>query len=364
MNKAQVALGFLTAAIFTPTLADGASSPKWAFLAAVVGVGVFFMPRQVVTLGHVLGGALLLWCGATLFWTPVFFDGAHAAAHAVVLAGLFCLGSQVLCLRSLLIGAALGLALNSAVVVAQVYFNFPWTQTAAPGGLFVNRNLGAEAAALVLVGAIAYRLWWVIPALAPTLYLQSSRGATVAIAVALLAGLYPYARRFVAGTLAVAVIAAALVVILNGTDSSTTERFAIWRDTLDGMTLWGNGLGSFYGLYPSHATRLDVLAQRPEHAHMDTLEMVYEIGAGALLFAVFVGFAFRQQHTAGRMILVAFLVEGVFSFPLHNPFTGAVFTVVAGFMYGGQPPFRSDVAAGRAILRRWLVGEPRLQGSG
>lgn len=347
-------LSFIFTVLFLPGIASAATTPRWAFLSVVVFLCLLFIKTTRITLSHILVVLFVLYCGMSLAWTPVIPDGVQALWKGIVLAGLFWLAAEVKSIRPVLIGAALGLTINSGVVIAQTLGWHRLPEIVSPGGLFMNKNMGAEIAVMVLVGVVAERLWWTIPGLLPSVFLPDARGALVALGAVVLAwigGLFPRAV-----TIVCALIAASIggYFILHY-DSSVAQRFSIWFDTIAGFGFWGNGIGSFYSEYPHFATRVDTLLERPDHAHNDLLELIYELGLGASIAVAFFVSCYRTRAATERSILLAFFVEGCFSFSLHMPATAALFCFAAGRLAGAGPSLRDDIHAGRNSIRARLV---------
>jgi O-antigen ligase len=342
-------LSFLVAALFVPGLSGAATTPRWALLSIVVP---FLLPKRVVlTPGHWAVFLLLLWCACSLTWTADPYGGTRSLWHLVLFAGLFCAGAAMTTLRPVYIGMALGLGLSSAAAIAQ--YGFGWNgvdQYNMPGGLFINPNFMAEVACLVLVALVAERLWLYVPLVLPAALLPQARGALLGLICALVLWTR---NRLVMGLAVAGLIGGVLWTFQGGHRiASVQERFAIWRDAAEQLRPFGNGIGSFYLLYPASAKRTDTLHQRPDHAHNDYLEAAFELGIGAgLLFAVW-GFALAlgRDRTAA-LVLTAFLVMAVFGFPLHMPASMFLVALVAGRLCGSGASVGGLEALRRSVLR-------------
>ena len=109
-----------------------------------------------------------------------------------------------------------------------------------------------------------------------------------------------------------------------GSHASNAERLNIWQDTLDGLTFWGHGLGSYWDMFPHFASRIDVLVPiqtRPDHAHNDLLELIFETGAiGGLLALAIVATVFSSSSPE-RYIVICVFVMAFVGFSLHLPAT-------------------------------------------
>ena len=108
------------------------------------------------------------------------------------------------------------------------------------------------------------------------------------------------------------------------------ERVNAWIDTVSGFSPLGNGIGSYWALYPKYATHADTVASRMEYAHDEPLHFAFELGAGSLfLLALFVR-SLSGRLELERMLLVAVFIEGLLSFPLHMPVTAFLAALLAG----------------------------------
>ncbi len=357
-----VLISFLFTILFWPGISGAAIAPRWSLVAVCAPLFLIFLGTIRLTLGHLLGGLFLAWCFVSLAWTPVLIDGLDAASKLLMLVLVFCIGAQMQSLRAVFIGAALGMTVNSGISIAQFAGWDSWPEVAKPGGLFMNKNIAAEAAVLVFVGAAAHRLWWFLPGIIPSIALTWSRGAILALLAAGAVALWQKSPRITAIAVAVVVFFGALAFLNRSNDDSGGRRMDMWADTVDGMTVLGRGLGSFYVLYPATATRTDTLAARPDHVHNDLLEIAFETGPGVLIFIAFLLFA---VFSAGpeRYVAIAFVAQGIGGFPFYMPFTAVLFALVAGRLYGARPDLRSEYANGRMALRRWLASCTQLFGS-
>ena len=347
--------------MFLPGIASGGSTPRWAFLAVLVPI-ILFSIKVRLTLPHIFLGLLISYGALSFFWSTVGYDWALEMSRFLIVFGLFLIGSSLQSLRPIIIGCAIGLAINSIVVIAQVYGWQGIQQTVSPGGLFLNKNLGGEIAALILIGALYERIWWAIPLVLPSFILPHSRGSYAAFgAVALLWAFQKHPKTLVV-LVSVAVFLFGYLYIIYP-DGAVAERFSIWADVLDGSSWFGHGLGQLYSTYPEYASRVDTLAQRPEHAHNDLLELWYDLGIGSIVVIAFVRCLWRGTLQAEKAILVAFFVEGLFNFPLYMPATAALFALVAGSLAGSGPSLRDDINACRSLFRKSVAGFARFQDS-
>jgi len=145
--------------------------------------------------------------------------------------------------------------------------------------------------------------------------------------------------RWVSVSIAMAVIIGALYGLGHPALVATTiQRTDAWKDALDGLTFWGHGIGSFYAVFPEFATRMPPRLLTFPEAHNDTLQMVYELGPGALFFIGLEAYALYLARETERLVLIAFFVEGLTEFPLYMPVTGLIAALAVGhaFYRGGD----------------------------
>lgn len=342
---------FVLTVLYVPWLADAGVAPRWAWLSVGVPALLLLHPwAPRLTFGHAPGFAFLALAALSLLWTPSpLREGLDALWQLALLAGVFALGSRV-DMGPAWTGAGLGFAVNSAIVAVQWSGHPILAQITAPAGLFLNKNWGAEAAAIALVALAGRRQWWLAAAVAPTVLLG---GGWAAWSGATLGLMLLFARaRAPLMTLAIAV-GIAFFVLPDHQGAGVTSRIAIWSDTAEALTPAGNGLGSFFLLYPRHAPRFDTTIERPEHAHNDYLEVAYELGpAGLLALACLVAYSFAGDRRAERAGLACAAVIAAASFPLHQPVAGALAALCCGSLCADRSSLRYLLARGRMALQR------------
>jgi hypothetical protein len=116
--------------------------------------------------------------------------------------------------------------------------------------------------------------------------------------------------------------------------ASALDRLVIWRAAVTGITVFGNGLGSFTAAYPFW-----------EYAHSDFLQFSYELGVGVLPFVVVLALALRTKQIPIRAALGCLATQFVVAFPLHLPAT----TFVAGVLVGHVARRRSSADMGQYV---------------
>lgn len=336
---------FALTALVLP-LPSGATVPRWALLSMICAVLLFRIELSVWTLAFCLYLALMSWVA------PVGYEAGLLLWHAFLLVVIFSYVRQrEINFRAVAIGAGLAIAVNSAVAIMQLYGWSGLPQTAIPGGLFYNRNVAAETAAMGLVFVVGYRLWWLVPGILPTLYF-GSRTPVLALGVVGFLALWRWSR--IAAV--VLPIAAATFVLFGGSAivhlHDLDQRFGVWLDTLPALNLWGHGLGSFIIDYQRLQAHTLNLSLRFENPHNDLLQIAYELGAIGVLL---VGWLWLRMWKAERSVqwyaLAVFLMEGCFGFPLYEPATAVLAACCAGYLFGLRYPARASVAFERRRIR-------------
>ena len=170
MNIASGFLAFLVMTAYWPGFSGAATVPRFTAMACA-SILVLIGPRIALTTAHVAGLLFLAWCAASIGWSDLPDDAIGALFRLLLLTAAFALGSQLGSLRPVMIGAVAGLAISSALAIAQWYGWRGLPQGVMPAGLFYNKNYMAEVAALVLIWALAERMWLAVPALLPAVVL-------------------------------------------------------------------------------------------------------------------------------------------------------------------------------------------------
>jgi len=306
----------------------------------------------------------VLWCAVTLSWCPNIYFGLNAFWQLILMAGVFALGSSMTTIRPVLIALGIGFSLNGLLVLYQGLVWNPFAYLMTPGNpaivaTFINGNLLAECASLTMIGLAAYRMWWMLPGLVPSIVLPWTGGTPRAPLLALGAALVVYVwkwRPWLAvhlGTLGIGLVL--LVIAGHGHADSAGQRLGMWQDTLYGLNFWGHGLGGFYKTFPEYANHLNTMVSRPENAHNDYLEAIYEVGIGAVLMVYLVCMAFQTAQLPERLMLVGQLTISSFGFPLHMPVGQFMAALILGAACSGRLPLRGAIAVGRIRVFAWLT---------
>lgn len=341
------ALAFLSTVAYLPGVPAGAIVLRWGLLSIAIPVMVLIRPTHPAS-NPGLGFVVLAYATLSLLWTRVPVEGVQAWWQLVLFLGAAALGARERDLAPMFAGAAIGMGINGAFALAQLWGWQGIIQIAAPAGLFANKNFMGETAALALVGVIFSRFWYLMPLPALALVLSGCRGAWLAAGVAIIVWLWRWFPLRRGGLILVALTAYLLLLdhVTSYGPGDITARWQIWHDTIDGFTLLGHGIGGYVIDFPLYQTHYP-LAMKTEYAHDDYLQLIFELGVGAIPLLVLAGRIVRNAVGTAGLGALAFLVEALVGFPLHMPCTVLLGGVVAGHVLGRWNLVRAGVGAGR-----------------
>lgn len=341
-------LVFIVAIADLPGIQGAGLAPRWAVISIGIPMLVIGLPIRRSP-AHWLGLGLFGYAALSLIWTTVFYDGINELWQFSLYAGAFCVGAQLRSLCGVYYGLGLGL-IGSAIVVT---FNLAGMTTPFPevtpdsGGLFVNKNLMAEASAMALIGLAPSPL-----ALVPLALLGTAKCASAVLGVGAAGFLWLWIRVRWAAALFALATAIALGGLAWGVGKVGTleHRQDIWLDAIGDLRWFGHGVGSYWVAQAENSPRQELNTERNTrelHAHNDPLEIAFNYGLpGFILFASMVFYALGAPAERERLVLIAFLVEGLFGFPLFMPTTGLVAAMVLGRLSGMRHRLRLAVAGG------------------
>lgn len=334
------ALAFgVTVACISP-FPDGALSPRWALLS--LSPIILWISQKSIKLPTLI---ILFFLAVSLIWSPDRWHGADLLWHFIVLACI--VSCETDDLRPIFWAIGLGLVINSLVVMAQIEGYDPVTVVngAAAPGLFFNRNQQNSFVALAVIGLLSLRDWrafaLAIFASLPLVALPLERAPLIGLAAA--AGFLVCRRWKWAIPAAIVLLGAAVVYLAKDPASFRVAaigmRLETWFDAATSLTFWGHGLGSFRWTF--HVM---------EYAHNDPLNIAYELGVPGILVAIALAwYALRDGPVAPRALLVCFMVEGLFDFPLYQPAASFLAAVVFGHLVHCRSRLRGPIAR-----RQWL----------
>jgi hypothetical protein len=272
---------------------------------------VWFSRQEAVL---VLGVALIAFVSLTIAGSRGSWLYPSIYFGAMVLA--FIIGAIVTDLRPIWLGAAIAVALGTVGLVL-----FPEN--------FSSPNVLACGIVLTLVAASVYQIWWFIPFGLAGLFATQSRTAWLGIAAAAFAALWNRSR-----IIAVWVLIAALVfgaTIKNDLDASFLSRIGIWQDTINHMTPFGHGFGSFFEEYSRFAVRTNMFQLAPA-AYNDFLQIVFELGFGSVLAVAFAVACLDRARGPQTLILIAYAAMSLTFFPLYIPIIGHLVALTLGHL--------------------------------
>ncbi len=353
-----VTLAFLLSIAYWPGISGGSTTPRWALLSVFIPFLLMFH-RVPLTVGHLCGIFFLGYAGISIAWAPYLQFALNAYWQLILMAGAFAIGSSLTSLRSVLIALGLGFAVNGMFVIMQGIWWNPWHYLETPGnpnivGSFINGNLLSECTAITLIGLAAYRVWWLALLQLPAIILPwtngTPRGPIVAIAVALIAWLWT--RRPIIATHIAGLLMICGILVIGGHNDSVYQRYNFWIDTIKGInTWWGHGIGSYYITFPEYSEHSNTLISRPENAHNDWLEYIYELGIGVIPLIYLIGIALRSNKEPERLMLLGAITISVVGFPLHMPTGQFMAALTAGCLCGSWLPLRYSLVLGRIRIR-------------
>lgn len=353
VDRFLLMLGFTLMTAYWPW-SGAATTPRWCVLAlACVALPLFEFtgrwtdPPPRLTWGHIVGGAFVLWATASWWWSVAPYDTNGALLGLVIFVAVFMLGARVDNLGPFWVGAALGIGVNSALVVLDLLGVIAYEQYSRPSGLFVNGLYLAEVAVLVLVG-----LWptaWgrgpgLILTLPSILLVSVARGPLLALGVCLVGWLWSRMRWMALICTATMLIGGAVAFAYR--PSTVTLRLEMWGDAIESSTAIGHGFGTYFQLAPLISSRFDQGRNVEMHPHNVFVEILFELGLPGLLLALAFYMLICIPGRA-RPVLCAFLIEACFGFPLSLPSTGGVLALVAGNACRDLRPWRDALGRGR-----------------
>ena len=356
LHVAHISFGFALAVIFDPFTWTGATTPRWALLAVGLPLLLRFSERNHFTLAHLVGVLFALWTALTILWTANLWDGLGESIQLGLIILTFVWGTRLSSLGTVFIGISAGISVSSIVLLIPPLHTLPSIVLVYPHGLFGNRNMLGEIAAITLVGCVVYRLYWFIPGLLPALFwLPISRGAVLAAAAGIVCWLWPRSRWPAYGLIAAVILASIVVYVFGLRVSSIDERFSAWNAILHNLTFFGHGIGSLYTLSPYMTDAWDTTARRLDHAHNEFLEILFEQGIpGLVLYTALLSLAYRSADWATRSVMAAFLVISCVAFPWRIPANAFVGALCLGHAVRNGRPLRDEYHAWRAYVRAWL----------
>lgn len=346
-------LFFFLTVLVVPGFPAGALVGRWALLAAAAAF-LFFRCEL-----SPWGWALLAYLGLAAWIAPVGYEASNLYCHAAMFVVVYAYASGMKDLRRVAIGLGLGFAVNSAVTVAQHFIDLSWIPQITPdGGLYFNRNIASEGAAMALAMVVGYRLWWLVPGILPTLAF-GSRAPVLALGVVGAMAIWRKSKLLAVLAATVPTIIAVTWLQFHGVSGGKApwlqdlwQRVGTWYDGARGFTILGQGLGSWIVNFPLYQHSSNALQLRWENAHNDVVQIIFELGVvGAVLVIAGLWRLLLSPRAPEYYCLCVFVLCGGVGFPLYEPVSGALAAACAGVLFSGLPPVRGHLA--RFGLRLW-----------
>lgn len=333
-------LGFLVSAGYWPGMLSAVFVPRWAVIAVLVPLLWQINPAN---LKPKIAGILAFLIAAAAISIPLSPDkmgGVYELFFVLILAVTLIGASGLESIDGAMIGLGIGLIPSSVIVVMQMIGYSPVPQISHfPSGLFYNSEVLAEFAVLVLLWGLLRRNWWIAAASVISVAVCGSRISWAVLCASLIYASAPRSKWLLASAVGVLFIAAVATVFILGPGKmiSADHRIVIWLATILAFEPFGNGLGWFQVAHPVEM-----------FAHSDVLQMIAEIGLGAVVIIWLPIQALRgKDHVAERTVFFGVCMEAVVSFPLHLPATGFVAALTAGFLLSRRDMVRVGVDHGR-----------------
>lgn len=318
------ALGAIVSLCYVPGFTGAFIATQWAVLSIVLP---FFLWRAgTFTPFHIAGLLFLAYAAVSVPTSPIPADGVYGLWMLCVMGLSFWLGSTLSNLRELYAGLALGVSVSSIVAVAQFngFAGVPYVSD-TPAGLYANAVAQGLICALVIVALVSERMWAWVPWPLYGLALSSSRGAWFAAGVGLAAVFIRHV-----WILFAAIGVAFVFLFMLPLSKSDAIRLSIWSTTVDNLTWFGWGSGSFF----SWLLWRGGVPFYPEYAHNDALQLVFEYGvATAIPIGIFT-YALTRTTEREWPLLVTFAVASCYSMPLWVPVASFMAFVSLGRVAG------------------------------
>ena len=341
-------LGFGVITAYVPGIFGASVSTGWLFLFITVPILFLYCDLKLA-----LGFVFLCYATLSLLWTENLNIAWFYLLQLVSLCCVFYIGKNIKDLAAIFKGLALGLGVSSVIAIAQKFgFTQVYTLAHSTAGLFINPNIYSEISAILLVSLIVFKLWWWIPVTLPGLILVQSRAAFAALGVGLFIWVWKFNKYLASISLLMLIFLGATFYWDRFDFSSVNERLNIWKDTIQGFKIFGNGIGSYEILYPYYATNINTELARPRYAHNDLLQLVFEFGVGSILLLMVLFNVFKSKKPE-LIILYTILTVSLFTYPMHIPTPAFIAFLVAGFITANNDTDRiNGISSGPILSKR------------
>lgn len=357
------ALCFVLPLVYWHGIQAPGTTTKWIFVSLVVPFLCAFVRGQKWSESHSWGALFLAWSAVSLLWATSLPDGILRLWHFALLGGAFVLGANLTerFWRWSIIAFGLALAINGLLGLAQLFENlgeiFGWldwpnplvTTTRFPAGLFVNATHAAEASLMASVALIFINQWVLAGFAFIPFLLASAKGTWAALIILLWWVVYRSKRILALAAIPISILGVLVWVGYIGPGSEMFgPRITLYLNTIAGIfdaPFIGHGIGSFWSQWPvfhdavipSHQGTY-AWGMRPQTAHNDILNVIFENGLIGLLAAVlfFWSALIRPINgdgdRAAQIAVIVFLLLGLTSFPLYMPATAVFAFLACGYL--------------------------------
>lgn len=339
-------LAFVVSVAYNPAILSAAVAPRWWVILVFAPLVLMTAPRVRVTEQHWRGLAVLAVAGASLLWSISRLDTLTGIFQLAALAMVFCTAAEQEDLAPVWLAFGFGMAVNTVVALIQYHAH---NTLVGIGGLFYHQDYFGGFAAVALVGLLTCRvrghfaLLGTLVAIAGLgLVLASARGAYLGAVAGILAwGLVGVAPRK-AALYGLALAAAGVLIFgaVSGLDPYRIwplfARWTEWRWIAINLRPFGWGFNTLGSVFPF------------EHADNNYLELVFDLGAFALVPFYFLATALKdaRHDPTSFAVLCTIAVNALASSPFSMPATVFAAAVAFGGLCG----------SGARLQRYGLVG--------
>lgn len=324
----QFIFAFLVTTTYIPGIIGAAIPTNWFVLIIVAPIAFFFCSISKNINSHLIFIFFIYVC-SSFYWTQNINIAIFHFFQIISLICVFYIGENLDDLRPTFMGLAAGLSISGIIAIAQLSGYTPvYALYSNITGLFVNPNIYSEVTIVVLIGLIVLKLWWWIPLTLPGIVLVHSRTALAAFGIGLFLMLFKKNKSYAIVAITVVILISLYLYRHSFNTLSIEERINLYKDTINGFTFFGHGVGSFEILYPYYATHVDTALARPRFAHNDWLQLIFEFGIFALI-PMLIALNLMRHNNA---ILWAIGIISLFTFPFHVPVIAFIGCLVAGYL--------------------------------
>jgi hypothetical protein len=342
-------LGLVLCVCYVPGITGATIPTQWGVL-AVVGAAAAWRSGSVTQL-HWLGIWFIFFTVLSLTWAVNFYDSVWGFFIVLIWAGSFWLGSTLESIGDLWKGLAIGLTVSSVVALAQLSGFHPVSVEKGYPGLLYSPLVSGSVSALVIVGLVCHKAWRYVPGVLTLLVLSHNRGGWLVMAVGL-------AGRYLGWRAMTAIVFTAAGIMYFHPSPSDIQRMQIWDAAYSNLRWFGLGPGSFTDLWMMVKELGQDVMERPEFAHNDYIQFVFEAGAGSILVFALMAAILARSEAKEWPVFAGFSALALFYFPLHSPLSAFIGCIAAGHIAGTGAYLRgferergSDFLSGAATPR-------------